>query len=263
MQKIAIRSLPPLIVMAILAAAFILSPGQNLKTVFSCYGYGYSCGAPTVNRVWPYAGPIMGGTTMVISGTNFDNVAPGTKPVVRYGGVAALSVISFSDTEVRAVSPPHAAGVVDVTVTTAAGTSAANGLDLYRYVNAAYCAIFLMDKAPTTWKQNVTSSFALTVFNCGTKAWPWSGYNRVNSNVHFTTKRGSGYNTRIYWKDQNSHNLTHNIGPNRGLLIRITLTPHFHGTVYLEAEMVKLHQLWFGRYLYRPAQFNAVVVAVS
>jgi hypothetical protein len=199
---------------------------------------------------------------MVIGGSNFNNFA-GSAPVVKYGGVPALGVTFVSDTQLRAVSPAHAAGVVDVTVTTAAGTSAANGLDSYRYVNAAYCAIFLMTKAPTTWTQNVTSSFALTVFNCGTKAWPFAGYNRVNSNVHFTSRRGSGYNTQIYWKGQNSHNLSHQIGPNRGLLIRITLTPRFHGTVYLEAEMVKLHQLWFGRYVLRPPQFNAIVVVVN
>jgi hypothetical protein len=177
--------------------------------------------------------------------------------------VAALSVTYVSDTQIRAVSPPHVAGVVDVTVTNAGGTSPANGLDSYRYVSASYCAIFLMNKAPTTWKQNVTSSFALTVFNCGTKAWPFAGYTRVDSSVHFTSKRGSGYNTQAFWKGNNYHNLAYNIGPNRGLLIRITLTPRFHGTVYLEAEMIKLHQFWFGRFLYRPPQFRAVVVVVN
>ena len=229
-----------------------------------CYGYGYGCGAPTVTGLWPYAGPITGGTTVNVSGTNFNNFAPGTAPVVRFGGVPAPIVIFVSDTLLRVASPAHAAGVVDVTVTTAAGTSAANGADLYRYVNASYCAVFIMSKAPTVWKQNVTQSFALTVFNCGLKAWPATGYNRANSNVHFTSRLGSGYNTSRYWLGPaNSHNLAHNIASNRGLLIRITLTPRFHGTVYLEAEMYRLHLFYFGRYLYRPPQFKAVVVVVN
>jgi IPT/TIG domain len=263
MPKIAIRSLPPLVVMAILAAAFILSPGQNVKTVFSCYGYGYSCGAPTVTALFPYAGPITGGTTVNVTGTNFNNNAGSTVPTVRFGGVAAPIVLFKSDTLLTVASPAHAAGVVDVTVTNAGGTSAITGPDRYRYVSASYCAIFDISRAPTTWTQNVTSSFALNAFNCGTKAWPFATYYRVNSNVHFTTRLGSGFNTQAFWKGQNYHNLGHNIAPNRGVLIRITLTPRFHGNVYLEAEMIKLHQFWFGRYVLRPPQFHAVIVVVN
>jgi hypothetical protein len=272
MNNRAVRSglLPALVVGVVLAAA-LLSPARPSSSVLTCYGYSFGygyggCGAPTVTSVWPYAGPITGGTTVNITGTNFNNFkAPATAPVVKFGGVASPIVIYMSDTLLRVASPAHAAGVVDVTVTTAYGqTSATNGGDLFRYVNASYCAAFILSKAPTVWKQNVTQSFALTVFNCGLKAWPATGYNRVNSNTHFTSRLGSGYNTSRYWIGPvNSHNLAHNIGSNRGLLIRITITPRFHGTAYLEVEMVKLHQFYFGRYLYRPPQFKAVVVVVN
>lgn len=52
---------------------------------------------------------------------------------------------------------------------------------------------------------------------------------------------------------------TSEVGPAN---IAITINPTFRGTVKLEAEMVKLHQFWFGRYLYRPAQFVFVSVVV-
>src|SRR6476661_3610391 len=100
-----IRSLlPPLVVTAILVAAFIAPGRQGLNTVFSCYGYGYGCGAPTITSVSNNEGPLAGGTTVTITGTNFDNNA-GAQPLVFFGSTPALSRTFVSDTKIVAVSP--------------------------------------------------------------------------------------------------------------------------------------------------------------
>ena len=68
--------------------------------------------APTVSSVTPNNGPIAGGTSITIAGTNFANGA-----TVTLGGAAATGVVRVSGTQISAVTPAHAAGVVDVVVT--------------------------------------------------------------------------------------------------------------------------------------------------
>ena len=75
--------------------------------------------APTVTGLIPTSGPIAGGTSVTITGTGFTNAS-----TVSFGGTAATSVTFNSATSLTAVSPAHAVGPVDVTVTTAAQTSA-------------------------------------------------------------------------------------------------------------------------------------------
>ena len=53
------------------------------------------------------------------------------------------------------------------------------------------------------------------------------------------------------------------MAPNATQAMAMTLRPTFRGTVKLEAEMIKLHQFWFGRFLYRPPQFAYKSVVVS
>jgi|GEM_PF-6242607 len=90
------------------------------------------CAAPpTVTNVNPSSGPVAGGTAVTITGTNFVNGA-----TVTFGGTAATGVVFQSATSITAVTPAHAAGQVDVTVTnpdTQSGTLT-NG---FRYESAA------------------------------------------------------------------------------------------------------------------------------
>ncbi|HEY2597931.1 MAG TPA: hypothetical protein VGJ79_05570, partial [Candidatus Dormibacteraeota bacterium] len=152
---------------------------------------------------------------------------------------------------------------VDVTVTTAAGTSIVDAGDQFRYVSAHYCALIDLSRAPTVWTKNRAQRFYVTIFNCGTRSWPATGYTRVDISVRFTTKAGSGYNTQRYWLPYFTyHNLDRNVAPNGYATLAITIKPNFRGTAKLEAEMIKLHQFWFGRYLYRPAQNVDVTVVV-
>lgn len=77
-------------------------------------GYTYTL-APTVSAVTPAAGPMGGGQTVTITGTNFSNT-PST-PTVTFGGTSAASVTYVNSTTLRCVTPAHALGPVTVVVT--------------------------------------------------------------------------------------------------------------------------------------------------
>jgi hypothetical protein len=257
---------PGLIVSLVLASALLVPTNQGNGINLSCSGYGYPpppCAAPDVFSVHPGAATIHGGTVVTITGTNFNNIAPpAVKPIVKFGGVAA-TVVSFTDSKITAIAPAHAAGVVDVTVTTAAGPSVVDPGDQYRYVSAPYCALFDFSRAPTSWTKGHAQKFYVYIFNCGTASWPTTGPHRIDINVHFTTRAGSGWNTQRYWLTQTYHNLTiASVRPNQTIAVAITLNPTFRGSVLLEAEMIKLHQFWFGRFLTRPSQFSWKSVVV-
>ncbi|MEU5622609.1 MULTISPECIES: IPT/TIG domain-containing protein [Streptomyces] len=81
---------------------------------------------PTVTTVAPASGPTSGGTGVTITGTNLDT----TESVTFDGTPAPFSVVNA--TTVSAVTPPGAAGAVDVVVTNAAGSDTA--ADAFTYV---------------------------------------------------------------------------------------------------------------------------------
>jgi hypothetical protein len=83
---------------------------------------------PTVDSVIPNSGPTAGGTSVAISGTNFTAVS-----AVTFGASPAASYSVNSSTQVVATSPPGS-GTVDVSVTTAIGTSAPTTSDKFTYI---------------------------------------------------------------------------------------------------------------------------------
>jgi hypothetical protein len=85
-------------------------------------------GVNTVTGVFPDAGSTTGGNTVTIDGTNFVNPAS-----VKFGTTASSTVTFVSSTQLKAVVPPHASGVVDVTVTSSSATSVKSQKDLYAY----------------------------------------------------------------------------------------------------------------------------------
>ena len=256
-KRFASRAVVPAIaVVAVLFASLVAQPPVRLFGINAAACTVYT--SPVITRVTPAAGPIFGGTRVTITGSGLCNTLS-----VKFGSTAATVFAGVSDTQVTATSPAHAAGVVDVTVTTSGGTSAISGGDKFRYVSASYCALIDLSRAPTSWTKGVAQKFYVFVFNCGTKSWPATGYTRVDINVHFTTRLGSGFNTAQYWKTMSYKDLARSVAPNASYAFTITLNPTFTGSVWLEAEMIKKHQLWFGRYLYRPAQFVYVPVTVS
>ncbi len=91
-----------------------------------------SGGGPTVTKIVSARGPATGGSSVRITGTNFDGAT-----VVRFGGVASPSFHpAEAGAQVRnldAIAPPHAVGAVAVTVTTPAGTSAVGAAAMFSY----------------------------------------------------------------------------------------------------------------------------------
>ncbi len=76
---------------------------------------------PTVTAVNPNAGPQSGGTEATITGTDFTAATD-----VEFGSTPAASFSVEGPTEIKATTSAHAAGTVDITVTTPSGTSPAN-----------------------------------------------------------------------------------------------------------------------------------------
>jgi hypothetical protein len=83
---------------------------------------------PTIDSIAPANGPIAGGTPVTIQGSGF---SAGTQ--VFFDNIAALSVDILSAQSLVAVTPPHAAGLVDVTVQIPSG-SEANSVGAFLYV---------------------------------------------------------------------------------------------------------------------------------
>jgi hypothetical protein len=81
--------------------------------------YGLIAPAPILKTVSPTSGPTTGGTAVTLTGQNFTSGA-----TVAFGGVAATSVVVVSGTQIKANTPPHAQGSVNVVVTNRGGQSA-------------------------------------------------------------------------------------------------------------------------------------------
>ena len=84
-------------------------------------------GMPTVSSISPSSGSISGGKSVTISGTHFVNVS-----AVFFGSKASAYTV-ISDTQIIATVPRNNSGVVDITVTTACGTSYISTADQFEY----------------------------------------------------------------------------------------------------------------------------------
>jgi hypothetical protein len=74
--------------------------------------------APAIKKMSPKKGPAAGGTTVTITGSGFEHGAS-----VKFGSLEAKEVTFVSSMSITAVSPEAAPGKVQVTVTTANGSS--------------------------------------------------------------------------------------------------------------------------------------------
>jgi len=80
---------------------------------------------PAISGLVPANGPALGGTSVVISGVNLGSVS-----AVTFGGIAAR-IAATGATSVTVITPVHAAGAVDVSVTTAIGSYTVSGGFVY------------------------------------------------------------------------------------------------------------------------------------
>jgi hypothetical protein len=99
---------------------------------------------PGVTGISPTSGPATGGTSVVITGTGFTSAT-----AVYFDGSATSTFTVNSDTQITAISPAGT-GTVDVTVTTAGGTSAASSADQFTYVAAPTIAGLSPNTGPAT-----------------------------------------------------------------------------------------------------------------
>ncbi|QIG45064.1 hypothetical protein G5V58_21910 [Nocardioides anomalus] len=83
---------------------------------------------PVVTQVDPKNGSTDGGTVVTLRGKHLK-----TAKKVLFGGSAGTSLKVASDKQLTVVSPPHAAGLVDVRVVTKAGKSAKSSLARYTF----------------------------------------------------------------------------------------------------------------------------------
>jgi IPT/TIG domain/FG-GAP repeat len=87
---------------------------------------------PFVTAVQPASGPAAGGTNVMITGADFNEVS-----AVSFGGTPATAFAVRSTTSIIVLAPPGAEGsTVDITVTTTHGSSEASLADQFTYVGA-------------------------------------------------------------------------------------------------------------------------------
>jgi alpha-tubulin suppressor-like RCC1 family protein len=91
----------------------------------------YGEAIPTVTGLSPSAGASAGATQVTIAGTDFSEAT-----AVKFGSASAESFSVESPTKILAQAPAGTIGTVDVTVTTAAGTSAKGAADRFTYLAA-------------------------------------------------------------------------------------------------------------------------------
>ena len=84
---------------------------------------------PTVTGVSPNSGPTNGGISVTITGTYLSGAT-----AVKFGTDNATNYTVNSATQITATAPAHAAGTLDITVTTTAGTSTISSADQFTYI---------------------------------------------------------------------------------------------------------------------------------
>ena len=106
---------------------------------------------PRVTGVSVTIGPASGGTSLTITGTGLTAAT-----AVDFGDTAAASFTGNGDTSITATSPEASAGTVDLTVTTAGGTSSTSSIDQFTFVAAPVVTGISPDSGPYTGGTMVT-----------------------------------------------------------------------------------------------------------
>ena len=115
----------------------------------------------TVTAISPSSGPLAGGQSVTITGTDFTGAT-----AVTIGGTAATNVTVVNATTITATTPAGAAGTASVLVTTPGGTNSANTL----YTFGAPDLSVNISNAPNPLSAGTPGSLSLTVTNVGTLA---------------------------------------------------------------------------------------------
>ncbi|MFB6397934.1 IPT/TIG domain-containing protein [Polymorphospora sp. 2-325] len=106
--------------------------------------------APTVTAVSPNTGPLAGGNTVTITGTDLAGAS------ITFGSGTNATDVSCTATSCTAVAPPGNAGDVHVQATTIGGTSATSVDNQYTYVPVPTVTAVTPDAGPTAGGNTVT-----------------------------------------------------------------------------------------------------------
>ena len=117
---------------------------------------------PTITSVSPKSGSLVPSGSVTIHGSNFE--AGGATPIVDFGTVASIGSLSYSSNLITTTIPPAITpGTVDITVTTAAGTSSITAADQYTYTGSRTPAAPAITSADqTTFSAGTPGVFDIT-----------------------------------------------------------------------------------------------------
>jgi hypothetical protein len=97
---------------------------------------------PTITSISPTHGPAAGGTDVRIRGKNTTSEDPLTGvSSVHFGTTSAAFTVNFEEDAIEAVAPAGTTGIVNVTVTTPGGTSAASSRAHFKYERPTITAV--------------------------------------------------------------------------------------------------------------------------
>lgn len=96
--------------------------------------YTYVSSPPTITSSSPSSGVLAGGTTVVITGTNFFGLAGAS--AVKFGTKNASSYVVNSPTQITAVTPSGVSGTVNLLITAVDGTATLSSAFTYKVVSS-------------------------------------------------------------------------------------------------------------------------------
>jgi hypothetical protein len=157
-------------------------------------GFTFGTVSLNVSSVSPISGPAAGGTTVTISGANFQAGVS-----VTFGGLAATSVTLSNSSAIIAVTPEHSSGPVTVTVTNPDGHSASWASTF------AYHSIDLLWNAPSSSPVTIAG---YNVYRGNSSAGPFGLLNgsspvAVTSFIDATVEGGTTYYYEVKSVDSN------------------------------------------------------------
>jgi hypothetical protein len=147
-----LTAITPAYVSASLVKDVVVNNGVGNATLTG--GYTYVAIAPTITTVTPTTGPMAGGTTITVTGTNF---TPTT--TVTVGGISATSVVVSNATTLTALTPAYVSGSLTKDITINNGNSNATLSSSFTYIAPAPTLISI---APTSGPTSGGTSITLT-----------------------------------------------------------------------------------------------------
>jgi cysteine-rich secretory family protein len=109
----------------------------------------------------------------------------------------------------------------------------------------------------TSWTAGQTQSVSITLTNTGNQTWVNTGANPVMLDVNFSTQNGGNAVISCCWKTSQLYNLPSTVAPGASVTFTVNVTaPSATGSYYLEAQLFKNQQFWFGTW-------KSVAVTVS